>query len=351
MKSATRFLISVAAIALLSGLFCAAQTASTNSVPTRKLTHAVQESYGKLPLAFEANQGQSDPRVKFLAHGPGYSVFLTSGQMVLSLRPSAVTVNADPTKSPVTDSRRTDAAIQINLVGANPNPAVAGEKPQAGKVNYFIGKDPKKWQTNIPTYSQVRYKSIYPGIDLVYYGNQARVEHDFVLAPGADPNQIQLDVKGADRLSLAANGDLVLSKGNDEVRLQAPIVYQEFHGMQVPISGAYTLQNSNRVSFSLSAYDKTLPLVIDPVLVYGTFLGGIGDDQAVGISVDSAGRKLHSPGHLHCPGDWNVGQCAAFQFTQPDGALESGGCKNLRALRKKRPFFLAAAQGRTRCPR
>ena len=158
-----------------------------------------------------------------------------------------------------------------------------------GKVNYFIGKDPKKWQTNVPTYKQVRYKEIYPGIDLVYYGNQSRVEHDFVLAPGADPSQIQMDVKGADHLSLAANGDLILQKSGDEVRLLAPIVYQEFNGMQVPVTGQYTLKNSTHLSFALGPYDKTMPLVIDPVLVYGTFLGGLANDQAVGIAVDSNG--------------------------------------------------------------
>lgn len=316
MKSARSFRFRVAApIALLSGFFCAAQTAPANPAPTQKPSRAVQTSYGKLPLTFEANQGQSDPRVKFLAHGPGYSVFLTSGQMVLALRPSAVTVNADPPSS-ATGSNRTGAVIEINLVGADPNPAVSGENPQAGKVNYFIGKDPKKWRTNVPTYRQVRYKSIYPGIDLVYYGNQASVEHDFVLAPGADPSQIQLDVKGTDRLSLAANGDLVLSKGSDEVRLQAPIVYQEFHGMKVPISGAYTLQNSSRVSFSLGAYDKTMPLVIDPVLVYGTFLGGIADEQAVGISVDSAGSAYVA--------GWT--QSSNFPLAGENGPLPGGQC-------------------------
>jgi len=156
MKSARSFLFRVAPpIALLSGFFCAAQTAPADSAPTQKPGRAAQTSYGKLPLAFEANQGQSDPRVKFLAHGPGYSVFLTSGQMVLALRPSTVTVNADP-KSSATALNRTRAAIQINLVGGNPNPAVSGENPQAGKVNYFIGKDQKKWRTNVPTYRQVR---------------------------------------------------------------------------------------------------------------------------------------------------------------------------------------------------
>jgi hypothetical protein len=278
-------------VALLASLFCSAQTAPINRTATQnaQLTRQVQGSYGKLPLTFEANRGQTDPRVKFLAHGPGYSVFLTSGQMVLALRPSA-TLSAAKSSSAVSVSQKTGSAvIQLNLVGANPNPAVAGENLQPGKVNYFIGKDPKKWQTNVPIYKQVHYTSIYPGIDLIYYGNQARVEHDFIVAPGADPRQIQMEIQGADRLSLAANGDLILHKGNDEVRLQAPIVYQEFHGMQVPVTGQYKVQNATRVSFALGPYDKTMPLVIDPVLVYSTFLGGLADDGGVGIAVDSAG--------------------------------------------------------------
>ncbi|MGB9072202.1 MAG: choice-of-anchor D domain-containing protein [Terriglobales bacterium] len=293
MKSAMRSLSGlVATIALMSSLLCTAQIAPPNRTASHnpRPTHQVQTNYGKLPLTFEANRGQTDPRVKFLSHGPGYSVFLTSGQMVLALRPSAVMSNAAKNSAvPAANQKPADAVIQINLVGANPNPKVVGEDLQPGKVNYFIGKDPKQWQKNVSIYKQVRYKGVYPGIDLVYYGNQSRVEHDFVIAPGADPSQIQLDIKGADRLSLAPNADLVLHKGSDEVRLQAPILYQEFHGMRVPITGQYTVNNSNRVSFTLGQYDKTMPLVIDPVLVYGTFLGGLANDQAVGITVDSDG--------------------------------------------------------------
>lgn len=287
MMSARSLFRVAALVALLSAWLCVAQTAPANPAATQRLIPEVQKSYGKLPLQFEANQGQTDRRVKFLAHAPGYSVFLTSGQMVLALRPSAV--QASSARKSTVPAKTADTVIQINLVGADPNPAVAGEDLQSGRVNYFIGKDPKKWQTNLPIYRQVRYKNIYPGIDLVYYGNQSRVEHDFIIAPGADPKQIQLDIKGADRLSIAANGDLVLFQGSDEVRLQAPSLYQEFHGLRVPITGKYTLQNSTRVSFTLSPYDKTMPLVIDPVLVYGTFLGGLANDQAIGISVDSAG--------------------------------------------------------------
>jgi hypothetical protein len=297
----------VAALALLftafhgmSGQSTSAQStsaptaASTPVIPQNpRITRQVQAGYGKLPLTFEANRGQTDPSVKFLAHGSGYSVYLTAGQMVLSLRATSPT--NPPTKSPtnsftkIAPSSTKNAIIQLNLVGANQNPAVTGEQLQPGKVNYFIGNDRKKWQTNVPLYKQVRYASIYPGIDLIYYGNQGRVEHDFVVAPGADPRQIQLEVKGADRLSLADNGDLVMHVAEREIHLQAPTLYQEFHGLQVPVTGQYKLQSATRVAFALGPYDKTMPLVIDPVLAYGTFLGGLGDDEASAIAVDSLG--------------------------------------------------------------
>src|SRR5581483_3388127 len=190
---------------------------------------------------------------------------------------------------PASQTPSANAVIKINMIAANPAPKATGEDLQAGKVNYFIGKDPSKWQRNVPLYRQVRYENIYPGIDVVYYGNQSRVEHDFVVNPGADPSKIQLDVQGADRLSVDSNGDLVLHKGADEVRLQAPVVYQPFHNLKVSVDGQYKIQNSTHVSFSLGQYDKTLPLVIDPVLVYGTFLGGLADDQAAGVAVDSDG--------------------------------------------------------------
>ncbi len=285
MKSATRSLFSgVAMLTLMGSFLCSAQT-----VPAKGPAPAsqVQANYGKLPITFEANQGQIDPRVKFLAHGHGYSVFLTSGQMVLALRSSAAAGNA-ANNSAATAQKPSGAVIQINLAGANQNPKIVGEIPQSGKVNYFLGKDPKKWRTNVPVYKQVRYQDVYPGIDLVYYGNQSRLEHDFVIAPGADASKVQFDVQGVDRLSVASNGDLVLHKGSDEIRLQAPVIYQDFHGAQVPVAGQYSV-NSTHVSFSLGAYDKTMPLVIDPVLVYGTFLGGLANDEAVGIAVDSNG--------------------------------------------------------------
>lgn len=302
MRSSARF-VAVSLLLLTALLAMSAHSASAQVTPAKtaasgpavpqnpRIVRQLQSGYGKLPLVFEPNHGQTDPSVKFLAHGSGYSVYLTSGQMVLSLRASSPTVTSTPAgaTAPASATKPSNAVIQLNLVGANQNPAVAGEQQQPGKVNYFIGKDKKKWQTNVPLFKQVRYTSVYPGIDLVYYGNQGRVEHDFVIAAGADPRQIQLDVKGADRLSLAPNGDLVMHVGGREVHLQAPSVYQEFHGTQVPVIGQYKLQSATRVGFSLGPYDKTMPLVIDPVLAYGTFLGGLGDDEASAIAVDSAG--------------------------------------------------------------
>ena len=278
MKPAIRLRFVVATAILFVGrLPCSAQNIPPDTMRSApSLSRNARTDFGTLPLSFEANQGQSDPRVKFLARGSGYAVFLTSGQMAVALRSSAT-------------NREAGGAIQINMVDANPNPSVAGEHPQTGKANYFLGNDPKQWRTNVPLFLQVRYKEIYPGIDLVYYGSQSRVEHDFVVAPGAEPGRIQLDIQGVDRLSLAANGDLVLHKGPDEVRLQAPVVYQEFRGMRVPVDGKYAVRNATRVSFTLGSYDKTLPLIIDPVLIYGSFLGGLANDQATGIAVDSNG--------------------------------------------------------------
>jgi hypothetical protein len=322
MKAMMRTLFSVAVpIVLLGSLLCTAQTAplNQNAAQNARLTGSAQRDFGKLPMTFEANRGQTDPRVKFLAHGPGYSVFLTSGQMVLGLRSSAVASSAAKNASAPGARRKTaGAVIRLNLVGANPNPAVAGENLQPGKVNHFIGKDPKKWQTNVPTYQQVRYTGVYPGIDLVYYGNQARVEHDFIVAPGADPRQIQMEIQGADRLSLAANGDLVLHKGSDEVRLQAPILYQPFHGMQFPVTGQYKVQNSTHVSFTVGQYDKTMPLVIDPVLVYSTFLGGVADDEATYYSGQLWKRLCHRLDPIPSGFDQYISGQARRQRLQPD---------------------------------
>jgi hypothetical protein len=252
-------------------------------------------AYGKLPLAFEANQGQTAAEVRFLSRGDGYSLFLTEQEAVLALRHSrpGAARRLDRTKlSKVRSKMRTSekpAVLRMRLDGANPNATVAGVERMATKVNYFIGNDPGKWHTDIPTYSQVKYHEVYPGVDLLFYGNQRRLEYDFLVAPGADAKAITLDVQGASKLRIDQNGNLRMKVAGGEVELQKPVIYQEVNGERREIAGNYAIANNREVHFSISSYDGTRPLTIDPVLNYVTYLGGSGTDVARGIAVDTAG--------------------------------------------------------------
>src|SRR5882672_3973814 len=235
----------------------------------------VSESYGKLPLHFEANRGQADKAVRFLSHGAGYSLYLTADEAVLVL------------SKPAADAKR--VALRMNLVGAARTPAVSGIDELPGKANYLIGKDQSKWRRNVPTYARVRYREVYPGIDLVYYGNQRRLEYDFVVAPGADPSKIVLGFKGAEKLAIDAEGDLVLHTSSGDLRQHKPIIYQNVDGVRREIDGSYVRKGAGRIGFKLAAYDRTQPLVIDPVLSYSTFLGGSAGEGIAGIAVDTTG--------------------------------------------------------------
>lgn len=244
---------------------------------------SINSNYGKLPLTFEANRGQTDPSVKFVSRGPGYTAFLTSDGMVLSLRANH-TATGDAVVHP---SKK--ATLQLRLLGASKNPSVVGEGPQPGRVNYFIGNNPAKWRGNIPTYDQVRYKNIYPGIDLLYYGNHRQMEYDFAIAPGAKPERIQFEVSGASDMHIDAYGNLILTTGIGELHFQTPTVYQESKGQRIPVEGGYVVRDPSHVGFQVAKYDRNSALLIDPVLVYSTYLGGTSDDQVSGIAVDTAG--------------------------------------------------------------
>jgi len=255
------------------------------TLPAGAATNArVNESYGKLPLQFEANRGQTHEEVRFLSRGAGYSLYLTAGEAVLVL------------SQPMADARRDaqalakSVAVRMSLVGAARKPAVSGTDELPGKANYFIGKDRSKWRTDVPTYAKVRYRAIYPGIDLVYYGNQRQLEYDFIVAPGADPKKIALGFKGADKLEIDAKGDLVLRAAGGEVRQHKPVVYQEIDGIRQEIDGGYVRKGANRVGFRLAAYDTARPLIIDPVLSYSTYLGGSGREKGLAIAVDRDGN-------------------------------------------------------------
>jgi hypothetical protein len=278
-----RFKTSVWAILVL-----AAATVESQSAPAHP---AVVGNYGRLPLTFEANQGQSASQVKFISRGPGYSAYLTSDGMSLSLRASHAELSPTLSKGGTPHARQqTKVGLQFKLVGANPNPAVLGEAALPGRVNYFMGNDPHKWRQNIPTYAQVRYKNVYRGIDLVYYGNNQQLEYDFSLAPNADPQQIRFEIKGARRIGITKEGSLSLQVAGGELHFQAPIVYQESNGQRIPVKGAYVLTDASHVGFRVANYNSNKTLVIDPVLVYSTYLGGNGSEQPYGIAVDATGN-------------------------------------------------------------
>src|SRR6185503_19450563 len=176
------------------------------------------------------------------------------------------------------------------FVGANPAPQITGMDELPGKTNYFIGNDPAQWRTNIPNYAKVKYESVYPGVDLVYYGNQQKLEYDFVVAPGADPDRIKLSIEGARDVRIDRRGDLVLKVAGGEIRQHKPVVYQEVAGVKKEISGRYVMKGKRQVGFEVAGYDASLPLVIDPTLIYSTFLGGSSSDRGTGIAVDAAGN-------------------------------------------------------------
>ena len=259
---------------------------------------ALLETYGQLPLSFEANQGQAEGQVKFLSRGSGYSLFLTSSETVLALRkPSA------PQKRGQTDfesmmaetgnvQTTEQAVLRMQLVGANAAPHIVGLEGLPGKVNYFIGNDPTQWRTNVPTYAKAQYQAVYPGIDLIFYGNQRQLEYDFVIAPGADPNDIRLGFTGAEQLEIDAQGDLILYVSGEQVRMRQPVIFQEREGVREPVVGSFRrLETMGRteIGFRVGAYDASRPLVIDPVLVYSTYLGGSDTDISNAIAVDAAG--------------------------------------------------------------
>ncbi len=253
------------------------------------------KSYGNLPLSFEENQGQTAQEVRYLSRGAGYELFLTSQEAVLALR-GPMPHDLSPRHRFATlraireaSRARTMSAVRMRFEGANPAAQISATGRLLKRTNYFIGNDRNKWRTDVPSYARVKYAGIYPGVDLVFYGNQRRLEYDFIVAPGADPKAIRLGLQGARRLRTNARGDLVLSVSGGEVVLQKPVVYQMLKGERHELAGNYVLEKGDQISFSVPAYDRSEPLIFDPVLNYSSYLGGTSDDQGLGIAVDSAG--------------------------------------------------------------
>ncbi|HWY70444.1 MAG TPA: SBBP repeat-containing protein [Terriglobales bacterium] len=274
-------------------------------------------TFAKLPMSFEANQGQADPRAKFISRGKGYRLFLGRDGAELSLR-KVSQGNRKLDRSAKLEAGSAQASssevVTMKLVGSNRAAEVRGVDRLPGKSNYFIGNDPNKWHRNVPTYARVKYESVYPGIDLVYYGNQQQLEYDFVVAPGANPKSIQFSLAGLNpkrersskdgAIRIDENGDLVIQTTSGDVRLLKPVVYQTALKNQDAgasdrqssardrqlVDGHFVLLAANRVGFEVGAYDKTRTLIIDPVLSYSSYLGASNFDFGISVAADASGN-------------------------------------------------------------
>lgn len=264
-----------------------ANAATTVPISNEISPAQLSEHYGQIPLSFEANRGQAHQDVNYLSRGAGYTVFLTPREAVLALTKSPPPAHPETAPKDGKAAESETAVVRLQWLGAAGDPDATGLNPLPGKSNYLYGNDPKNWHTDIPQYEKVRYANLYPGIDLVYYGNQRQLEYDFIVQPGADPKIIQIGLQGADKLALNDRGDLILHTRGGELVQHKPVIYQEVNGARKAIDGGYVLNEDHRVAFQVASYDKTKPLIIDPVLGYSTYLGGNGFDNAADIAVDN----------------------------------------------------------------
>jgi len=277
---ATDSLGSIATSALVYAIVDGADTCVTTppltlNDPDTRL--AAQKAFGKLPLTFEANAGQTHPEVRFQARGQRYQIFLTANEQVLSLQGM--------------DQAKTGAAVRMRFIGANPLPRMSGVDPVESESHYLIGNDPSKWHTKVPHFAKVRYEELYPGIDEIFYGSQGKLEYDLIVAPGANPNAIRFALEGTDSLEVDDNGDLLLKTALGTLVQKEPVAYQNIDGLHRTVPVAYQLLAQNEVAFRIGEYDARYTLVIDPVLVYSTYLGGTDNSsQATGIALSRCGE-------------------------------------------------------------
>jgi hypothetical protein len=289
---------------LLSALPAAAQNDSVEQ--TRHPSPASGNSSAKislssLPLAFERNTGQSKADISWMTRVAGMQIGFAAGEVQVT--PSAAAAHP----------------LTLALAGADRTAAIVPSEKTGGESNYLLGQDRSQWRTHIAQYGRITYQSIYPGVDLTFYGNHSRLEHDFVVQPGADYRQIRMQYRGAKKLSLSAAGDLHVLTQDADLTLKAPTVYQEKDGLRQQLAGHFVLLSKNEIGFEVNRFDRTLPLVIDPILDYSTYLA----DVTLGVSavaVDSAGNtyitgEVEGSGY---PVTTGANNCNACSFTSSD---------------------------------
>jgi len=253
------------------------------------LSAASQPQQFQRPLVFEQNRGQAPAQVKWMAQGSSYRVLLGS-EGATFLFADKTDLRAVSSRLPVPFRRAAPLqyrAVQMKLAGSRPWKDISGADPTGGVSNYLSDTDLKSWITNIPHYARVKVAGVYPGIDLIVYSHGGNLEYDFAISPGADPNQIQLVFEGMEKMRVdQKSGDLVLTvKGSSELRQLRPKIYQQVENKRVEINANYRLLDDGRAGFTLAAYDRSRPLVIDPTVDFTTFFGGTSADQPAAIAV------------------------------------------------------------------
>jgi Beta-propeller repeat len=289
-----RILVITAAVGTAAALvFAAFRAAPDLSTGARPATGPPAGAPGTVEAAlaprFEPNLGQADGQVRFLSRGQGYTMLMTGDGAVLKLRRPAGRTDGSPAAKPSRPA--TETVIGLAFEGANPDPVVSGHGRLAGVSNYLRGEDPGGWLTGVPHYARVTYRGLYDGVDLDWYANRAgELEFDLTLAPGVDPTGIRLRYTGAGRLAVDGAGALVLDAGGHRLRQAPPVVRQQVDGATRELPGRYLLHGDQRVGFAVAGYDPTVPLVIDPVIRYSTYLGGSGDDNPIWSDIDRHGN-------------------------------------------------------------
>lgn len=254
------------------------------------------EGFGKLPLAFEPNHGQTDSQVAFLARGAGFQLFVTPTEAVYKLQRDG-----------------SSAVVRLELLGVRGQAIARGVDRLEGRSHYLASADPGRWITHVPQYARVELPQVYRGIDLAYYGNGAQLEYDFIVAPRAEPRKIAIAVHGARRLEVDGEGQLLMHTPSGVVVWKKPVAYQDVAGTRRAVRVAYALRGDNRFGFRVGNYDRRETLVIDPVLAYSTLLGGTGGDHANGVAVDASGSAFIT------------GQAGSSDFPTTSGAFPASG--------------------------
>jgi len=320
----------VLAMALAVGVFIGYVGLANADVSGTKLTTPdqatkakISENYGKLPLSFIQNDGQMDKKVKYYERGNGHSTYFTSDGVYLELLSNSEAIveskNIDNDKQTIAEHQSPTSRNQniksemITLVplGANKSPEITAEGKQQGRVNYYRGSDSEDWQTDIPTYNAIIYEDIYNGIDMKFYGNNRKMEYDIIVEPGKDPSVVRLSYEGIEDLSITKDGALLISLKQGKVIQNKPYCYQEIDGKKIEVEGSFKLLNSQAhntelptlnselltqnsqlyaYAFEVVSYDSDYPLIIDPTLVYSTYLGGSSYEIAHDIEIDSSGN-------------------------------------------------------------